>query len=258
MQRRNPFLSAIGVLLVVAALWFARERGWLDQPSQGGDAQIAQPEQRPPPVTPVSDNKAPPRHPVPKGDFDYYVLALSWSPTYCETEATERDRMQCGKGRAHGFIVHGLWPQNERGYPEECPTSQPRVLDALVDEMLDIMPSRGLIGHEWRTHGACTGLSQEDYFAAVRAAWEAVRIPAALASPARDQSLSARELATLFLQANDMLKPDALVMRCNGDQLDEVRLCMDKQFRFMACGQQMSRGSCRRERVNVPAPVAEQ
>src|SRR5664279_6001869 len=50
------------------------------------------------------------------GEFDFYVLSLSWSPSFCE-QASERGNggrsgAQCG-GRPFSFVVHGLWPQYE-------------------------------------------------------------------------------------------------------------------------------------------------
>ena len=72
------------------------------------------------------------------GKFDFYVLALSWSPTYCLNEGRGRnDRTQCGGDKAHGFIVHGLWPQFDNGYPEYCPTRlSDRVPDTLGRSLL--------------------------------------------------------------------------------------------------------------------------
>ena len=55
--------------------------------------------------------------PVP-GQFDYYVLALSWSPSYCAGEAGQNDQQQCAPGRRFAFVVHGLWPQYNKGWPE--------------------------------------------------------------------------------------------------------------------------------------------
>src|SRR5262245_33662096 len=55
------------------------------------------------------------------GAFDYYVLALSWSPTYCADGGEERNDPQCTlgqKGRPYAFVLHGLWPQYERGWPQ--------------------------------------------------------------------------------------------------------------------------------------------
>ena len=56
----------------------------------------------------------------PAGEFDFYVLALSWSPGFCDTGGSERDRDQCSDGAGLGFVVHGLWPQFVRGFPSEC------------------------------------------------------------------------------------------------------------------------------------------
>src|SRR5215470_7016408 len=44
------------------------------------------------------------------GQFDYYVLALSWSPSFCEIATGNARRQQCGV-RPFSFVVHGLWPQ---------------------------------------------------------------------------------------------------------------------------------------------------
>src|SRR3977135_1905030 len=54
------------------------------------------------------------------GDFDFYVLSLSWSSGFCETPAGARARGQCDASVNLGFVVHGLWPQDEHGYPSDC------------------------------------------------------------------------------------------------------------------------------------------
>ena len=114
------------------------------------------------------------------GRFDFYVLALSWSPSFCEKQKPARRAKdpQCS-GRPFSFVVHGLWPQFEQGYPSYCQVPAPRLERALVDKALDLMPSRGLIYHEWNRHGTCTGLSAQAYFATVRKARAVVTIPPA-------------------------------------------------------------------------------
>ena len=90
------------------------------------------------------------------GAFDFYVLALSWSPSYCAAEGPDANPQQCGVDKDYAFIVHGLWPQFEKGYPSRCATRIPdRVPNDLARSMVDIMPSFGLIGHQWRKHGTC-------------------------------------------------------------------------------------------------------
>ncbi len=82
------------------------------------------------------------------GHFDFYVLALSWSPSFCET-SRERNQgrsqqQQCGS-RPYSFVVHGLWPQHERGFPRDCQVPAPRLARSIVDTMLDLMPSPRLV-----------------------------------------------------------------------------------------------------------------
>lgn len=247
MRDRNPLLLALAALIVALAGWLG-----FDLASLQGGKPAAPPAASAPaaPPAPTRSAAAPPTA-IPEGDFDNYLLALSWSPSYCESEATARDRLQCG-GRPFHFIVHGLWPQNDRGYPEECPTDNPRVPDALIDEMLDIMPSRGLIGHEWRSHGACTGLAQEDYFATVRAAWQKVFIPARFEQLDTVLTISPRDIVSEFVRANPMLKPDQISVTCSSNALDEVRICLSKDLQFASCGAQAKRSMCRQDKIRMP------
>src|SRR5512134_2490010 len=128
------------------------------------------------------------------GRFDYYVLSLSWSPHYCALPESRDETLQCG-GRRHGFVVHGVWPQRDRGAPEFCGSSEPQqVQPEIVEQYLPIMPSPRLIGHQWKKHGTCSGLTQEQYFASTRRAWEAFRVPGAF----EDGSLVRTDRGTLL------------------------------------------------------------
>ena len=99
------------------------------------------------------------------GQFDFYVLALSWSPSFCEASAEKgrAPREQCG-GRPYSFVVHGLWPQYERGFPEYCQNPAPRLDRNIVSTMLDLMPAPRLIFNQWDKHGVCSGLGPRGYF----------------------------------------------------------------------------------------------
>ena len=114
-------------------------------------------------------------------DFDYYVLSLSWSPAWCTAEGDDRDADQCRTGARTGFLVHGLWPQYERGWPQHCPSRQRDPTRGESAAMTDVMGSGGLAWYQWKKHGRCTGLSGTGYYAATRAAAEAVAIPEAAA-----------------------------------------------------------------------------
>lgn len=188
---------------------------------------------------------------VAPGDFDFYVLSLSWSPSYCAAEGKGADRQQCGAARPYAFIVHGLWPQNERGYRQDCRTDRPKVPAATARSLYDIMPSAGLIGHEWRTHGACTGLSQQRYFRTLRSAWEKVTIPQQFRRLDRYREIPPGEVEAAFLRANPGLPASAVAVTCDRRYLREVRLCMTRDLRFRGCPR-VDRKACRRPSLVMP------
>ncbi|MDQ4060878.1 MAG: ribonuclease T2 [Pseudomonadota bacterium] len=186
------------------------------------------------------------------GDFDFYVLALSWSPSYCEAERDRADPDQCATDRPYAFVVHGLWPQYERGYPEHCPYEGPRRLPpGLVDRMLDIMPSRALVRHEWEKHGTCSGLSPSRYFETVRQAYGKVAIPPAFRRLEAPAVTAPEAVERAFQAANPGLEPDMIAVTCDRTRLREVRICMDKELRFRTCGP-VDRQACRREEIRLP------
>ena len=186
------------------------------------------------------------------GDFDFYVLALSWSPTYCTIEGSP-DEDQCGV-RRHGFIVHGLWPQYERGYPEYCRSSMSdRVSRSATASIYDIMPSIGLIRAQWRKHGICTGLNEADYFALTRLAFEKISIPGEYAAPDRVLTLKPASIETAFLSANPGLSPRGIAVTCRDGFLGDVRICLTRDLEFREC-REVDAGACRASRISVPAP----
>ncbi len=203
--------------------------------------------------TPASGTRQKTRS-VPLGSgFDFYVLSLSWSPSWCLDNDPSGRSMQCDPDNDHGFIVHGLWPQNEQGYPEFCRTRESdRVPDALGRTLFDIMPSMGLIGHEWRKHGSCSGLSQKDYFSVLRAAREKLVIPPSLQSVGSDQRTNATQIETALTSANPGLRPDALAVTCASGRVDEVRICFNKDLSFRACGE-IDRAGCKVKSLELPA-----
>ncbi|MGH6861589.1 MAG: ribonuclease T2 family protein [Phyllobacterium sp.] len=185
--------------------------------------------------------------------FDYYVLALSWSPSYCAAEGPNANRQQCGSGRPHGFLVHGLWPQFERGYPQDCDTGQPRdVPFSLAKQLSDIMPSPGLVTHEWRKHGSCTGLTQQDYFKVMRQAVQRVAVPPAYRQPDAHARVNPMVLEQAFAAANPGLRKDGLAVTCDRDYLREVRVCLTKDLEFRSCPE-VDRAGCRRRAADMPA-----
>ncbi|HEX2255813.1 MAG TPA: ribonuclease T2 [Afifellaceae bacterium] len=187
------------------------------------------------------------------GAFDFYVLSLSWSPSFCRTEAAEGERPQCASGRRDGFIVHGLWPQYESGWPEFCPSDAPAEPPrSLVERLLDIIPSPGLVAHQWRKHGACSGLDQASYFALLRQAREQVVVPEALRIPDRRRTASAREVEQAFVAANPGLSATGIAVSCRDGRLNEVRICLTRRLDFRRC-HEVDRRGCTDRRLAIPA-----
>jgi len=184
-------------------------------------------------------------------EFAYFVLALSWSPEYCATGGATRDKLQCIE-RRYGFVTHGLWPQHDRGYPRNCPSSS-RVSDAVVKKMLDIMPNPGLVRHQWDVHGTCSGLAAEGYFDLVRRAYSGVKIPPEFQRPGRYVTIAPAELERKFLEANRGMAGDGVAVICNGRNVREVRICLSKNLKPRACGVDV-RDQCRVEKA-VLRPV---
>ncbi|MEZ5852615.1 MAG: ribonuclease T2 [Hyphomicrobiaceae bacterium] len=201
--------------------------------------------------------QAPPRNEA--GRFDYYAMVMSWSPTYCATSQRAGSERQCQYGRPdrpYAFVLDGLWPQHERGWPESCPTrDRPFVPQRTIDRMLDIMPSSGLVIHEFRKHGTCSGLDADAYFALSRKLFEKVRVPPRYVRPNQVLSVSPGEIVRDFMQANPGMKPDSIAVSCGGqgNRLRELRVCFAKDGAYRSCGaNENQRRLCSAARVQIP------
>jgi len=175
---------------------------------------------------------------APAGAFDFYVLALSWSPGFCQLEGSRKGSEQCDPGRNLGFTVHGLWPQFERGFPSECQPSTRAPSRLAIEETAGVFPDEGLARYEWRKHGTCSGKSPADYFRDVRRARDRIVIPRRFESLARDVRARPAEIEGAFVEANPGLRPDMMALVCRRGVLQEVRLCLEKDLRgFRRCPQ---------------------
>lgn len=185
--------------------------------------------------------------------FDYFTLALSWSPSYCAEEGPDAGPMQCGRAHAYGFVVHGLWPERTGRSDFACDThGAPWLDEAVIAEMLDIMPSRGLVIHEWKKHGWCTGHSPQRYFASVRKAFARVAIPAALQRLSEPITVAPETLRKAFVRMNDDIPPDGIYVRCRERRVVEVRLCLTRGLDYRACPDVEAR-RCRADMLEMPA-----
>lgn len=187
----------------------------------------------------------------PATEVDYFVLALSWSPTYCR-ENPDRIGEQCGAETPYGFIVHGLWPQFAEGPRSYCQSDEPdRVPRSLVETVADLMPGAGLVGYQWRKHGTCTGLDQRSYLALIRRAAERVVIPEPFRNTGERRSIEPPALEDAFGRANLSLDSDEMAVICRDGTLLELRICLDRDLEFLACPA-IDRRGCRSRRIMVP------
>jgi ribonuclease T2 len=177
----------------------------------------------------------------PAGQFDYYVLSLSWSPNWCATTGDQRDAEQCDARHDHGWTLHGLWPQNARGWPSYCRGGGRDPSRAQTGAMADIMGSSGLAWHQWKKHGRCSGLSAAEYFALSRDAYEAVEIPEVFTKLNKDVRLPAAVVEEAFLEANPDLGPEMVTITCKRDRIQEARICLTRGLEFRRCGDDVSR-----------------
>lgn len=183
--------------------------------------------------------------------FDYYILSLSWAPEFCAQPGEKAaNPLECRPGA--GFIVHGLWPEENAGRgPESCGPSK-SVPKGLVNDMLASMPSPELIQYEWATHGTCTGLTQGSYFTRVLVARSAVQVPVQLSSLGQGTRETPAEIEAQFAGANPSFPKGAFRTACRAGALTEVRACFDKDLKARACT--VSAGECNAVSVTIRSP----
>ena len=243
MKLRSPkVIVALAALSVAAASAAWAQFG----PGPGGRAPFS--------VQPPARNEA--------GRFDYYSMVLSWSPTFCATQSRGGNDLQCTprNGRAYAFVAHGLWPQHERGWPENCQTRErPFVPQATINKMLDIMPAPNLVIHEYRKHGTCSGLSPDAYFDMTRKLFNKVKVPPRFERPNAPLTVAPDEIVRDFVSVNPQMKADSIAVTCNGpgNRLREIRVCFTRDGEFRSCGKnEEPRRLCGASKVYIP-PVRE-
>ncbi|AXC51080.1 ribonuclease T [Paracoccus suum] len=168
------------------------------------------------------------------GDFEYYVLSLSWSPSWCAAE-DDGTADQCRPGVRRGFVVHGLWPQYEQGWPSDCRTEARDPTRGDSAEMADLMGSGGLAWYQWKKHGRCSGLSGRDYYSLMREAVSRVAIPPAYARLPRDLNVPPGAIEAAFLAVNPDMTREGVTITCDAGAVEEVRICLTRDLRPRDC-----------------------
>lgn len=186
------------------------------------------------------------------GEFDYYVMALSWSANWCALEGDARNSPQCDDRHAHGWILHGLWPQFHRGFPSFCRTVHRAPSRGMTNEMADIMGTSGLAWHQWKKHGVCTGLSARAYYELSREAYGTVTRPNIFRRLDKTVRLPASVVEDAFLKENGAIEPDGLTVTCKAGYIQEVRVCLSKDLSPVPCGQDVVKDCKLRDAVFDP------
>ncbi|WP_299025606.1 ribonuclease T2 [uncultured Sulfitobacter sp.] len=186
------------------------------------------------------------------GEFDYYVMALSWSANWCALEGDERNSPQCDASEDHGWILHGLWPQFHRGYPSYCKTAQRAPSRRMTGEMADIMGTGGLAWHQWNKHGTCTDLSAQDYYALSRKAYATVIRPTVFRKLDRTVKLPASVVEDAFIKDNPHLTRDTITITCRQGYIQEARICLSKSLTPVPCGRDVIRDCTLKDAVFTP------
>ena len=180
------------------------------------------------------------------GKFDFYVLTLSWSPDYCATNG-QRDKQQCNSGKKLGFVLHGLWPQYQKGYPANCSTE--KLTPAVKQQFSGLYPSANLYNHEWEKHGTCSGTTPQKYLALSKKLKNSVAIPTAYNRPVKPFRTTVQGLKSAFISANSELNSNGIAPYCSdsGRFLQEVFFCYSKDGKAGICSEDIlkrSRKSC--------------
>lgn len=178
------------------------------------------------------------------GDFDYYVLSLSWSPTWCALEGDRRGSPQCEDDADFGWVLHGLWPQYDDGWPSYCPTSERNPSRSDTSAEADLFGTSGNAWHQWNKHGRCTGLSAREYYRLAREAYDRVTRPEIFRKLEAPIRLPASVVEDAFLEENPNLDADEITITCKSGRIQEARICMTRDLQLRDCGRGVDR-DCR-------------
>ena len=190
------------------------------------------------PVTPAARPALTPMAIKGNADFDFYVLNLSWSPDYCASSG-DNDPQQCSLGKKLGFVLHGLWPQYERGYPQHC--SAVKLPAEVKAKFPNLYPSDNLYTHEWDTHGTCSGLTPEGYLALSKKLKDSVAVPVPYKAPEQPVRVTTAKFKQEFVSANPAMTADSLAVYCSGSGrfLQELYVCFSQAGQPISCSREI-------------------
>ena len=169
------------------------------------------------------------------GKFDYYVMALSWTPNWCALEGDRKRSDQCDDDTGFGFTLHGVWPQFNVGWPSYCTGAKRPPSRGQTNAMTDIMGSGGLAWHQWKKHGTCSGLTSEAFFQLSRDAYAKVKRPGVFHKMEKTYRVPSYLVKNAFLESNPEMSVGNIQVTCKSDAIQEVRICLNKDLEYTRC-----------------------
>lgn len=186
------------------------------------------------------------------GQFDSFLLSLSWAPQFCTTKAGISSADECdllaangARASSHGLVVHGLWPQYNQshmtqtggkcgpfycdGKPGPNVTASPAVATVSA-----VMLGSALRRHEWDKHGTCISphITQDQYFQTISRL--TTRFGMARQFKPGQGKVAAMALRTAW--AAKGVPASAVTLTCKQHHiLEEVHICLDNQLNPRAC-----------------------
>ncbi|MDF3029931.1 MAG: ribonuclease [Moraxellaceae bacterium] len=169
--------------------------------------------------------------------FDYYTLAVTLTPAFCDQNPKLRNSLQCRERMP--FSVHGLWPEKKEGRaPESCAGGALTLSPRTEKYLRSVMPDTSLRQHEWKKHGRCSGLDAERYFALLEKEFVELKWPAQL-QPGRDTIVERDVVLREFRRLNPGVPERGVMLRCEKKGrpplLAEIRVCLTPDGRPTEC-----------------------
>ncbi len=148
-----------------------------------------------------------------------------------------------------GFVLHGLWTQNNNGtYPVNCSSERG---PAHLERFLDLTPDLPLLQHEWDKHGTCTAVGPERFFAMERKAYRMLRLPPTIHGPQHGQTLPAPDFLVDLYRRNPLFPPGSILLSCKAGKLTAVEACFSKELKPVRCE---GLPSCTAAHIELDAP----
>lgn len=185
-----------------------------------------------------------------------FLLSLSWSPTYCLEQDPRGKTPQCqiNKPKKYRFIVHGLWPQpiTDTGgkHLNYCRDVSVKLEASIVKNYFYLMPSSGLMLHQWRKHASCGNFTQKIYFKTIENMYEQFKIGNLLHDITATTNYDLKMIIQKITSHIPNITTDNIVIACRNNQLSEVRVCLNNDYTVRKCYySEIKSGRCSKDSI---------